>query len=73
MRRGGGEPGVSKEAKQDPFTRGKTRNGENVGLREKDGSNLADRAEEREMEGGKDQIRDGEDRKTSCTGRKGGI
>lgn len=57
-----------------PFSCGKTRNKENVELKEKEGSNLADGAKERERGGGgKDQILDGEDRKTSWRGRKGGM
>lgn len=57
-----------------PFSGGKTRNRENVEWKEKEGSHLADSAKERERGGGgKDQIIDGEDRKTSCSGRKGGM
>lgn len=42
-------------------------------MKEKEGSNVADR-EKRERGGGrKDQIIDGEDRKTSWRGRKGGM
>lgn len=57
-----------------PFSRGKTRNRENVELKEKEGSNLTEQKRERERGGGgKDQIIDEKDRKTSWRGRKGGM
>lgn len=60
---GGGELGVSMEAKQDPSPVEKQET-ENVELKEKEGSKIAAQKRERDG-GGKDQIIDGEDRKTS--------